>query len=329
MRSKNAKFQCIKGRAGHHICMSLVNPHNVESYLSSLAPVNSAQNQDIIKMLTEQKIEGFVRYWSINMAISCIDLTSLEFSDTQEKINLMYLKALNPNKNDAKSPSVAALCIYPEFIPGLKKNQAADSPVKLATVAGGFPHGNADSNSKIAEVGSALAQGADEIDFVLNRALFLAGNYADVFSEVEAVKKLTLAKDAKLKVIIETGELGSDDNIKKAAMLVLHAGADFVKTSTGKSEVSATFSSSLLLMQSVFEYYNETGIKKGIKPSGGFRSTDQALSTISLLKHTLGNCWLNPELFRFGASGLLDQLVNDTNPEIDTHNNELPTNSTY
>jgi deoxyribose-phosphate aldolase len=309
--------------------MSLVNANNIDSYLSSLTSVDAYANQEIINTITEKKIAGFDRYWNIKMAISCIDLTSLEFSDTEEKIFLLYLKALNPYENDTKSPSVAALCIYPKFIPGLKNIQAIDSPVKIATVAGGFPLGNADSSSKIAEVSSALAQGADEIDFVLNRSSFLAGNYANVFAEVNSVKKLTLEKGAKLKVIIETGELGSEDNIKKAATLVLHAGADFVKTSTGKLKVSATYNSSLLLMQSVFEYYNETGIKKGIKPSGGFRSTDQALFTISMLKHTLGNSWLNPELFRFGASGLLDQLVNDNNSEMDTHNNESPTNTSY
>ena len=303
--------------------MSLVNPNNIESYLSSLPPVDTAFNQDILNTITTKKIDGFDRLWGTKMAISCIDLTSLESSDTDEKIYQMYLKALNPNESDPKSPSVAALCIYPKFVTYLKDIQAEDSPVKIATVAGGFPHGNADPSSKIAEVSSALALGADEIDFVLNRELFLLGNYSDVFSEVSAVKKLTHYKGAILKVIIETGDLVSDDNIRKAATLVLHAGADFVKSSTGKSQVSATYNSTLLLMQSVSEYYNETGFKKGLKPSGGFRSTDQALITISLLKEILGNEWLNPELFRFGASGLLDELVKNTsnNPAPQTSSN--------
>jgi len=306
--------------------MSLVNPATIESYLSSLAPVDTAFNQDIVNANIIKKIDGFDRLWGRKMAISCVDLTSLESSDTDEKIYQMYLKALNPNENDPESPTVAALCIYPQFITFVKNMQAKDSPLKIATVAGAFPYGNADSTSKISEVGSALALGADEIDFVLNRELFLSGKYPDVFSEIAAAKKLTLDKGAILKVIIETGELGCDDNIKKAATLVLHAGADFVKSSTGKSKVSATYSSTLLLMQSVLDYYNLTGIKKGLKPSGGFRSAEQALITISLLKDILGNQWLNPELFRFGASGLLDELVKNTSTDTSS---EVSSDSNY
>lgn len=309
--------------------MSLVNPNNVENYLISLPPVDIDFNQNVIKTLSEKQIEEFDRLWSIKKAISCIDLTSLESSDNDAKIYQMYLKARKPIESDPNSPSVAALCIYPQFIPALKMKKDVNSPIKIATVAGGFPLGNIDSGSKIAEVNSALNLGADEVDFVLNRDLFLAGNFVDVFSEIETAKKLTQDFGAKLKVIIETGDLGSDDNIKKAATLVLHAGADFVKSSTGKSQVSATFNSSLLLMQSVFEYYNETGIKKGLKPSGGFRSTDQALFTISLLKHTLGNDWLNPNLFRFGASGLLDELVKSTLSDTSSVSNHFTNNSNY
>jgi deoxyribose-phosphate aldolase len=236
----------------------------------------------------------------LQLILRCIDLTSLEGNDTSEKIRELCHKA----KSNELYP--AAVCVYPVFIKTVKK-QLKGSKIKTATVAGGFPSGQLPLKLKLREVKYAIKQGADEIDFTISRAAILEGNYEKLTEEVSAVKEL--CGDRTLKVILETGELGSEENIFLASNLALNAGADFIKTSTGKIPVGASIESVCAMLLAISEYFKRTGRAAGIKPSGRISNAEQAAQYLQLTKNILGEDWLNPTRLRFGASRLFDDVI--------------------
>lgn len=236
----------------------------------------------------------------LKLIANLIDLTTLNSTDTDEKVIQLCQKALTCKTQ------VAAICVYPRFI-STARTQLADSPIQLASVATGFPHGQIPLDLKVKEVEFAVQTGATEIDMVLSRGDFLSGRYDQVSDEIKKIKEA--CGKSHLKVILETGELESLDNIRKASDLAIQSGADFIKTSTGKSAISATLPAVLVMLESIKDHYQKTGKQVGIKPSGGIRTPEQALSYLALTENVLGPEWLCPELFRFGASSLLDEVL--------------------
>jgi len=245
----------------------------------------------------------------IKLAISLIDLTTLEGSDTNEKVKELCKTAKLPLKGEKNFPHCACVCIYPNFIKTIKK-ELKGSGVKTTSVGTAFPSGQYPLKVKLADVKYCVDEKADEIDMVISRGEFLSGNYEYVFREIRKVKKICTSKrKVTLKVILETGELKSFENIYNASLIAIYAGADFIKTSTGKIPVSATLPAVSVMCDAVKKYYEKTKIKVGIKVAGGIRTTEDALSYISLVKDKLGDEWLTPKLFRIGASSLLNDLL--------------------
>jgi deoxyribose-phosphate aldolase len=246
------------------------------------------------------------------LAIRCTDLTSLSEDDTSEKIADLCATAIRPDPADTSTPSVAAVCVHPDFVP-TAVDALAGSPVKVAAVAGGFPTGAAPRAEKMDEIRRVLDLGADEVDMAMNRSAFLAGEYGATFDEVAAAKKI--CRDAPLKVILETGALGSYDEISKATVLVMAAGADFVKTSTGKTAPGASPPVALCIMDAIRDAQDELGGKVGVKASGGVREAETARAYVRLVHGALGPEWMHPARFRIGASSLLDDLVREVRRE--------------
>jgi deoxyribose-phosphate aldolase len=243
------------------------------------------------------------------------DLTTLEGQDTVEKVRRLCARAVNPYtpregmppREVAQVPHVAAVCVYPQFI-AVAKEALQGTGVKVAAVGTAFPSGQYPFHLRLADVKWAVREGADEIDMVINRGLFLQGEYRRVFDEIVRVKDACGDK-VHLKVILETGELGSYDNIRKASHIALMAGADFIKTSTGKIQPAATLPATLVMMEAIRDFYDATGRAVGMKPAGGIRTAKDAIRYLVLLHETLGADWLTPERFRFGASSLLNDLL--------------------
>lgn len=238
--------------------------------------------------------------------LSLLDLTTLNGTDHAAIISKLCIKATSFTNQHPDCPNVAAVCVYPPFVSQAKK-LLANSGVAVASVAGAFPSGQSPIAVKVAEVAYCVEQGADEIDMVISRGTFLEGNFDEVSSEITAIK--TACKHAHLKVILETGELQSVANIRKASELAILAGGDFIKTSTGKINPAATLEAMLIMCDTIKEYYEATGMKIGIKPAGGIADTKTALSYYAIVHAILGNDWLNPGLFRIGASRLADDLL--------------------
>lgn len=243
---------------------------------------------------------------AIKLAISMIDLTTLEGKDSTGKVKALCRKAIRPLEGDSEIPHVAAICVYPNLIKTAKETLRA-SGVKVASVATSFPSGQSPLKIKVEEVKRAVVLGADEIDMVISRGEFLKGNYEGVSNEIIAVKEA--CGSSNLKVILETGELETFDNVRKASLLAMMAGADFIKTSTGKVQPAATLPVTLVMLEAIRDFYGETGKMIGMKPAGGIRNTKEAISYLCLVKETLGEAWLTPELFRIGASSLLNDLL--------------------
>lgn len=248
----------------------------------------------------ESKIKG------IKMAISMCDLTTLEGCDTPGKVWQMCQKAIRPMESDPSVPSVAAVCVYPNLVPTAKK-ALNGSGVKVAAVATSFPSGQTPIEVRLEEVKRTVEMGADEIDMVINRGAFLSGRYDEVYEEIERVKET--CGTAHLKVILETGEIGTLDNVRRASLIAMAAGADFIKTSTGKISAAASLPVTLVMLQAIRDFYYETGKKVGMKPAGGIRTSKNALQYLVMVKETVGDEWLTPSLFRFGASALLNDLL--------------------
>jgi deoxyribose-phosphate aldolase len=243
---------------------------------------------------------------ALDLAIRCMDLTTLEGTDTIGKIVAMCAKAVRPDPLDPSVPSVAAVCLYPQLVP-VAVEQLAGTGVAVASVAGAFPSGLGPLDARLREIAEVVELGATEVDIVLNRSLFLGGRYREAFEELVAAREA--AGDAHLKVILETGELGSYDRVRQASVLAMAAGADFIKTSTGKISTGATLPVALCMMEAAREFHRQTGRRVGVKVAGGVRKSKQAIQYLVVLHETLGPAWLTPALFRIGASTLLNDVL--------------------
>ena len=243
----------------------------------------------------------------IDLAISMIDLTTLEGADTPSKVHGLCTKAKFPDPTDASAPHTAAVCVYGDMVPHAVEALGKDSPIQIAAVATAFPSGRASLDVKILDTRDAVANGAHEIDMVIDRGAFLSGRYMQVFEEIQAVKHA--CDDAHLKVILETGELQTYDNVRRASWLAMLAGADFIKTSTGKIQPAATAPVVLVMLEAVRDWHALTGTHIGMKPAGGIRTTKDALKMLVLVNEVAGEDWLDPRLFRIGASTLLNDLL--------------------
>ena len=259
-----------------------------------------------VESLTRRSIKRASKLWALDLAIRMMDLTTLEGRDTPGKIRALCAKAVHPQPGDPSIPSVAAVCLYPSLIPEAK-DALRGSTVKVASVATAFPSGQTFRDVKVAEVKGAVAAGADEIDMVIDRGAFLSGDYATMFDEVVEIKDA--CGDAHLKVILETGELGTFDQVRRASILAMAAGADFIKTSTGKVQPAATLPVTLVMLEAIRDFEKATGRAVGMKPAGGIRTAKEAVQYLVVLYETLGPRWMTPDRFRFGASTLLNDVL--------------------
>ena len=259
-----------------------------------------------VDTLKRRSIKKASKLWALDLAIRMIDLTTLEGRDTPGKIRALAAKAIHPQPGDRSIPSVAALCVYPALIADARE-ALRGSTVKVASVATAFPSGQSFRDIKIAEVRAAVAAGADEIDMVIDRGAFLSGEYGTVFDEIVETKDA--CGETHLKVILETGELETFDNIRRASILAMAAGADFIKTSTGKVQPAATLPATLVMLEAVRDFEKATGRAVGVKPAGGIRTAKEAVQYLVVLYETLGPRWMTPDRFRFGASSLLNDIL--------------------
>ena len=255
---------------------------------------------------TRRSIKGKAKSFGLKLAVSMMDLTTLEGADTPGKLRHLCQKALSPMPDPSLCPPCAAVCVYPNLV-GDAKMLLAGSSVRIASVATSFPSGQVPLEMRLDEVRYAVSEGADEIDMVIARGAFLGGELKRVAKEIRAVRKA--CGKAHLKVIFETGEIGSYDKVRLASDIAMQSGAHFIKTSTGKISSAASLPVSLVMLEAIRDYYYETGIRIGMKPAGGIRSAKQALQYLVMVKETLGDDWLTPRLFRFGASSLLTDVT--------------------
>jgi deoxyribose-phosphate aldolase len=269
--------------------------------------VDAVMAEERAAAFTKRSIKTSAKLAGLKMAVSMCDLTTLEGQDTPGKVAYLCRKALAPADPKYAVPPCAAVCVYPNLVKYARKFLGSNSPVHIASVATGFPSGQFPLPTKLGEVRRAVADGADEIDMVINRCAFLAGDYAKVFDEIAATKEAS--GPAHLKVILETGELVTYDNVRLASEIAMHAGADFIKTSTGKIAPAATLPVTLVMLEAIRDYFFATGIRIGMKPAGGIRNAKQALAYLVMVKETLGDDWLTPERFRFGASTLVNDVL--------------------
>jgi deoxyribose-phosphate aldolase len=266
--------------------------------------------------LAKRSIKTTAKVAGIRLAIQCMDLTTLEGKDSHGRIRSLCAKALHPAPHLPDVSSVAAVCVYPNLVPAAKEALRGSS-VKVASVATAFPSGQSSMEVKLADTAEAIAAGADEIDMVIDRGAFLSGYYRAVYDEIVAIK--AECGPVHLKVILETGELGSYDAVRRASDLALEAGADFIKTSTGKVGTNATFPVAVTMCEAIRDYARRTGRRAGLKVAGGVRNTKQAMTYLVIIKETLGESWLTPDLFRIGASSLLDDLLMQYEKQLTGH----------
>jgi deoxyribose-phosphate aldolase len=281
-------------------------PGPLGTVLGRMTAVDQVGVELRVETLKKRSIKKASKLWALDLAIRMMDLTTLEGKDTPGKIRAMSAKAMHPKPGDPSIPSVAAVCVYPALIEEAKE-ALRGSTVKVASVATGFPSGQTFRSIKIAETREAVAAGADEIDMVIDRGAFLSGDYATVFDEIVDVKEA--CGDAHLKVILETGELGTFDQVRRASILAMAAGADFIKTSTGKVQPAATLPVTLVMLEAIRDFEKATGKLIGMKPAGGIRTAKEAVQYLVVLYETLGPRWMTPDRFRFGASTLLNDVL--------------------
>ncbi|MGI8574773.1 MAG: deoxyribose-phosphate aldolase [Egibacteraceae bacterium] len=274
--------------------------------LHGLPGVDEVGAEQRAAALASRSIKRDAKLWALDLAIRVTDLTTLEGSDTSGKVRALCAKAIRPDPTDPETPSVAAVCVYPDMVPTAVEHTRG-SDVRVASVATAFPSGRAALDVKLADTRSAVAAGAHEIDMVIDRGAFLSGRYGQVAEEIVAVKEA--CGDAHLKVILETGELSTLDNVRRASWLALAAGADFIKTSTGKVSPASTLPVILVMLQAVRDAADATGRRVGVKAAGGIRTAKDAIRYLVVVHETAGPEWLTPELFRIGASSLLNDLL--------------------
>jgi deoxyribose-phosphate aldolase len=256
--------------------------------------------------LRKRSIKRESKVWALELAIAMIDLTTLEGKDTEGKVRALCAKGRRPDPADTSIPSVAAICIYPTWV-AVARDALTGSGVRVASVSTGFPSGQTFTDIKVTETRLAAQAGADEIDMVIDRGAFLSGDYATVFDEIVAVRAACGA--AHLKVILETSELETYDNVRRASILAMAAGADFIKTSTGKVTPAATLPVTLVMLEAIRDFHRRTGRAVGMKPAGGIRTAKEAIGYLTTLYETLGPAWMTPDRFRFGASSLLNDCL--------------------
>jgi deoxyribose-phosphate aldolase len=278
----------------------------VAGLVARVTSVDAVGLEERAASLAKRSIKRGAKRWALDLAIRAMDLTTLEGSDTIGKIVAICAKAVRPDPLDASIPPVAAVCLYPQLV-HVALEQLEGTGVKVASVAGGFPSGLGPLQARLQEIRDVAATGAQEIDIVLNRSLFLGGRYAQAFEELVAAREAAGA--AHLKVILETGELGSYDRVRQASVLAMAAGADFIKTSTGKIGTNATLPVALCMMEAARDFRRDTGRLVGIKVAGGVRAAKQAIQYLVLVHETLGAEWMTPDRFRIGASSLLNDVL--------------------
>lgn len=290
---------------------SRITNQSLSRWLHSLPGVDKVGLEARAAALSTRSIKTTSKAWALDMAISMMDLTTLEGADTKERVRSLCLKALTPDPDDLTTPQPAAICVYGDMVKHAKE-ALGKSKIQVAAVATAFPSGRASLAVKLLDTKDAVNAGADEIDMVIDRGAFLSGQHLEVYKLIQAVKKACERKDgshAHLKVILETGELETYDNIRRASYLAMLAGADFIKTSTGKVSVNATLPTTLLMLEAVRDWYDETKIQIGVKPAGGIRTSKDAIKYLVVVKEIAGEKWLTPKYFRFGASSLLNDVL--------------------
>ena len=278
----------------------------LEPRLPRIGAIDQVALEERAAALAKRSIKKESKLFALELAVRMMDLTTLEGSDTPGKVAALAAKAIQPDPADPSVPSCAAICVYPNLV-ATAVERVRGTGVKVASVATSFPSGQSPLAIKLSEVEEAVALGADEIDMVIDRGAFLSGRYSKVYDEVVRVKEA--CGHAHLKVILETGELGTYDNVRRASLLAMAAGADFIKTSTGKISPAATLPVMLCMLEAIRDVYEETGRVVGMKPAGGIRNAKQAIQHLVALHETLGLTWMTPDLYRFGASSLLNDVL--------------------
>jgi deoxyribose-phosphate aldolase len=278
----------------------------LRTFLHGLPGVDQVGAEARAATLSTRSIKTSAKSYAIDLAITMIDLTTLEGQDTPGKVRALCSKAMRPDPADHTCPAAAAVCVYPDLV-ATAKSALADSGVLVASVATAFPSGRAGLDVKLHDTREAVDAGADEVDMVIDRGGFLSGHYQAVFDEIVAVREAS--RNAHLKVILETGELATYDNVRRASWLAMLAGADFIKTSTGKVSPAATLPVTLIMLEAVRDYRAATGRTVGVKPAGGIRTSKDAIRYLVVVNEVAGPEWLTPKLFRIGASSLLNDLL--------------------
>ena len=284
--------------------------NSLKAFLQTLPKVDEVGVQARAAMLATRSIKTTSKAWAIDMAISMVDLTTLEGADTPGKVRAICAKAVRPDATDLTVPSVGAVCVYNDMVQIARStlDQIGGASIPVAAVATAFPSGRASFAVKAQDTMDAINAGAAEIDMVIDRGAFLSGRYGEVFAEIVKIKELC-GQRAHLKVILETGELVTLDNVRKASYLAMLAGADFIKTSTGKVVPAATAPVVLVMLEAVRDYFTMTKTRIGVKPAGGIRNTKDAIKQLVLVNEVAGPEWLTPQYFRIGASALLNDLL--------------------
>ena len=284
---------------------------SLRRFLAGLPGVDQVGAEARSATLASRSIKTTAKRHALDLAISMVDLTTLEGQDTPGKVRALATKAMRPDPADPTCPPAAAVCVYPDLVPAAVSTVAGSS-VQVASVATAFPSGRAALDVKLADTRNAVEAGADEIDMVIDRGAFLTGRYAKVHDEIIAIKQACFRDgggSAHLKVILETGELATYDNVRRASWLAMLAGADFIKTSTGKVQPAATPPVTLIMLEAVRDFRDATGRQVGVKPAGGIRTSKDAIKNLVLVNETAGEDWLSPDWFRLGASSLLNDLL--------------------
>jgi len=301
-------------------------PASLRRTLEGLPGVDQVGLESRTATLGTRSIKTTSKQWAIDLAISMVDLTTLEGSDTPGKVRALANKAMRPDPTDPSCPPAAAVCVYPDMVKiareTLGHQEKGKIGPKVASVATAFPSGRASLDVKLTDTRDAVAAGADEIDMVIDRGAFLIGNYGLVFDEIVATREACARPDgsrAHLKVIFETGELQTYDNVRKASWLAMMAGADFIKTSTGKIQPAATLPVTLVMLEAVRDFREQEGRQVGVKPAGGIRTSKDAIKYLVMVNETVGEDWLDPDWFRFGASSLLNDLLQQRQKMLTGH----------
>lgn len=309
----------VLGTARGVLGCATIDDASLRRWLHGLPGVDEVGARQRAAALAARSLKAASKARALDLAVRMIDLTTLEGADTPGTVRSLCTKGLRPDPDDPSCPRVAAICLYPDLVP-VAVEALRGTGVRVASVATAFPSGRAGPGVKLADVADAVRAGADEVDMVIDRGAFLSGRYGQVFEEIVAVRQACGGDPdggdadggtgrAQLKVILETGELATDDNVRRASWLAMLAGADFIKTSTGKVSPAATLPVTLIMLEAVRDWFAATGQVIGVKPAGGIRTAKDALRYLVMVNETTGPDWLDPDRFRFGASGLLNDIL--------------------